>query len=58
LTAGRGASWPFEMVHIRELEKILIPALTRDLKIVMDENNLEIPFNQLVVHQTDKSSIS
>jgi hypothetical protein len=27
LTAGRGASWPFEMVHIRELEKILIPAL-------------------------------
>ena len=46
------------MVHIREPEKILIPALTRDLKIVMDENNLEIPFNQLVVHQTDKSSIS
>jgi small conductance mechanosensitive channel len=29
-------------------------ALTRDLKIVMDENNLEIPFNQLVVHQADK----
>ena len=25
--------------------------LTRDLKIVMDKNNLEIPFNQVVVHQ-------
>lgn len=28
--------------------------LNRELKILMDENNIEIPFNQIVVHQADK----
>ena len=28
--------------------------LNRELKILMDKNNIEIPFNQIVVHQADK----
>ena len=29
--------------------------LNRELKILLDENHIEIPFNQIVVHQADKS---
>lgn len=28
--------------------------LTRELKILFDDNNIEIPFTQIVLHQADK----
>jgi small conductance mechanosensitive channel len=29
-------------------------ALNRELKLMCDRNGIEIPFNQLVIHQADK----
>ena len=30
--------------------------LNREMKLMCDDNNIEIPFNQLVVHQADAQS--